>query len=117
MAKQKTDNCDPVYLSHYFDALSTNKELEETDRRNTIGNMIRGCYNYKTSNGGNGAPVKQVKAKRKPSGYNLFIGDCAKKDENAKESKDMKTCSIEWKNMDEFHKNEWRAKAAESRLY
>ncbi len=108
---KKKDNCDPVYLSHYFDSLSVNKDMNESERHNIISNMIQGCYNYKMSNCSNETPVKPIKKKKRPSGYNLFIGACMKEDKN------MKDCSGEWKDLNEYNKNDWRAKAAESRLY
>ena len=111
MTKEKTDNCDPVYLSYYFDSLSINKEMNESKRRDTISSMIEGCYNYKMSKCSNEAPVKPIKKKKRPSGYNLFIGGCMKKD------KHMKACSVEWKDLNEYNKNDWRAKATEGRVH
>lgn len=114
MAK-KTDSCDPVYLSHYFDSLSSNKEMNESERRETISSMIQGCYNYKMSNCSNeeASPMKPIKKKRKPSGYNLFIGACMKEEGN----KPMKECAGDWKDLNEYNKNDWKAKAVEDRLY
>jgi len=111
MVKKKTDSCDPVYLSQYFDALSSNKEMGETERREIISSMIQGCYNYKAGNP-NEASIKPIKKKKKPSGYNLFIGDCMKEG-----AKPMKECAGDWKGLNEYNKNDWKAKAAESRLY
>ena len=112
MTKKKIDNCDPVYLSHYFDSLSSNKELGESERRETISSMIQGCYNYKASNRSNGVPIKPIKKKKKPSGYNIFIGACMKEG-----AKPMKECAGDWKGLNEYDKNDWRAKAVEGRLH
>ena len=112
MTKKKTDNCDPVYLSHYFDSLSSNKELGESERRETIRSMIQGCYIYKAGNCSSETPMKPVKKKKNPSGYNLFIGDCMKEG-----AKPMKESAGDWKGLNEYNKNDWKAKATESRLY
>jgi len=86
--------------------------MDETERRETMSSMIQGCYNYKLSNCSNEVPVKPIKKKKKPSGYNLFIGSCMKGTD-----KDMKSCSGEWKDLNEYNKNDWKAKATESRIH
>lgn len=53
-----------------------------------------------------------IKKKRSPSAYNLFIGDCVKEQSDDKPVKDrFSTCVINWKNLSEEKKEEYRERA------
>jgi len=61
------------------------------------------------------AKVAVLKKKRAPSAYNLFIGDCVKEQSDDKPVKDrFSTCVINWKNLSEEKKEEYRERAKKS---
>ena len=75
------------------------KEIAKTSQTELLGyfkSVLETCF---TSTG----IKKAAKKKRRPSGYNLFIGACMKEDK-----KPMKECAANWKSAD---KERWNQQA------
>ena len=68
----------------------------------TLDNIFEDCQNKRGSSS---------KKKRKPSAYNLFIGDCASKDGMGKP---FKECTMLWKELAPEEKNNYKLKAMEA---
>ena len=56
-------------------------------------------------------PKKRGRKKRKVTARNVWIGDCMRSAEKGGMAKPMKTCSIDWKGMDDDQKLKYKAKA------
>jgi len=100
MAEKKPISCNP------HDIWKNAREIVESSQINLLGyfkGVLETCF---TTEG-----VKKIisggvtKKKKRPSGYNLFIGACMR------EGKGMKTCSTEWKGTGNEEKQRWNEEA------
>jgi len=58
---------------------------------------------------------KTKKKKRRPSAYNIFVGDCQRgRPEGTKVTEHMKTCSVRWKALSDPEKEQYKERAKEA---
>lgn len=61
------------------------------------------------------ADAPKTKKKRKPSAYNIFVGDCQRsRPEGAKVTEHMKVCSVRWKALSDPEKEQYKERAKEA---
>ena len=89
--------CKPQSIVDGIEAIDNN-----ADKLNYIKNVLDSCSLV-------GTPQKKTKKKRRPSGYNLFIGECMKPTPHYL-GKPMKECAADWKTA---NKETWNQKAKE----
>jgi len=57
----------------------------------------------------------KTKKKRKPSAYNIFVGDCQRgRPEGTKVTEHMKVCSVRWKALPDSEKEQYKERAKEA---
>lgn len=57
----------------------------------------------------------KAKKKRKPSAYNIFVGDCQRgRPEGTKVTEHMKVCSVRWKALSDPEKEQYKERAKEA---
>jgi hypothetical protein len=94
---EKPINCNPHNI------WKNAKQIVQESQMNLLGyfkSVLETCF---TTNGVKaGVKTMKTKTKRRPSGYNLFIGSCMK------EGSPMKECAANWKSID---KERWNQQA------